>query len=59
MIITWGMLPLAIKINTIVGAFAFGLCLVPRLFKWPKVLLPAFIFFESVATLVVWGVINS
>jgi hypothetical protein len=57
--LTWGMLPFLIKANTILGAVCFLLCCIPKLFKMPRILIPAFVFFQSVGVLLVWGVLNS
>jgi hypothetical protein len=54
--ITWGMLPILVRINLLLGLGCFVTILIPNWLKWPFVMLPALIFIESIAVLTIWGV---
>lgn len=44
-----------LKVWTICGLVGFALAITPKLFVWPRVLIPAAVFGSSVAALVAWG----
>lgn len=47
-------LPMLLKIWVWISALSFILCCIPRLFRWPRIMIPAAIFASGPIALLVW-----